>query len=680
MKIKFPLAVIVLMMTGLLSSCIMKDDYADCPPKKGLKIVSSINFEGSSSFLPKGSSIGVTLLKSGTNECFGGNSDRHYIVSDTQTGESLPKEDENTIYLSEDNSLVDAIAYYPYTIPFDKKYQAKLSVLDQSKPDSLDLITSDRVYNISGDVEQIDLNFCRRLTKLTFEITLIEVDEDGNETVINHKLPGTTLDITGMPVSGNYSLPDNLLTVSDDIHDISTLINTEGTKSGAIVFPREQGEGVTFVATLPDGSKHTFVMDPKQALKAGTENKFDIVIKVKKETPEVPDYKVTYELQGTLTPENITVAQGGENTPWGLNQTVIIKQNGDFFFLYNSALTVTARLSDGSVLNTKNNTSYSFTNINKDIHIILSSTEVPENPEPPDPPVTRSYKVSYELQGDLTAYNISLKQNGNTWTAGDVITVEEGGNFSFLYNSALDVVVRLSDGTGLSMSNNRSYSFTNIHKDIHIILSSKEIPVPPVPPVYYKVTYEYEPGGILTPENTRVTGNGKEWEMNGVISVISGGSFIFRYDKTSGNASPVTVFMNEKVVEDIEAGNAKVYTGIHQDMHFVLYGKKLYVVTVITNLPDSQVSEISTKVLEGSELEISIPDGVADLIVKVDGQTVDPDKIVNGKYILKNVTQNSVITITKSKGADEPDFIIKADVHPWIVLDPIDGGIITPDK
>lgn len=680
MKIKFPLAVIVLMMTGLLSSCIMKDDYADCPPKKGLKIVSSINFEGSSSFLPKGSSIGVTLLKSGTNECFGGNSDRHYIVSDTQTGESLPKEDENTIYLPEDNSLVDAMAYYPYTIPFDKKYQAKLSVLDQSKPDSLDLITSDRVCNITGDVEQIDLNFCRRLTKLTFDITLIEIDADGNETVINHKLPGTILDITGMPVSGNYSLPDNLLTVSDDIHDISTLINKEGTKSGAIVFPREPGEGVTFIATLPDGSKHTFVMDPKQALKAGTENKFDIVIKVKKETPEVPSYKITYELQGTLTPQNIAVSQGSENASWGLNQTIIVKQNSDFSFLYNSDLSVTARLSDGTLLDMKNNTSYLFTTIHKDIHIILSSADSPDNPEPPVPPVPGSYKVSYELQGDLTAYNISLKQNGNTWTAGDVITVEEGGNFSFLYNSALDVIVRLSDGTGLNMSNNRSYSFTDIHKDIHIILSSKEIPVPPVPPVYYKVTYELKDG--LTADNVVITRGGADnlfWPTDVIVTAQEGSYFIFTYKNNGGTVESVVI--NDKIITDTENEVPYKITNIRRDQHIILGGIENHVVKLLVNLPDREPSGTSTLVYEKGSYKFKVPvlTSGKKVIVKINEVVTEviPDK--DGYYTIENIDSDKTILITVEKTNPIPDAVITADVHKWTFRDSIDGGIILPE-
>lgn len=485
MKIKIQLAAIVLLMAGFMSSCIMKDDFADCPPKKPLRVVSTIDFGDGTTLWPKGSDIGITVFKAGTNECFGNNSDKHYLISDTQTGESVPEESGDPIYLPEGEEEADIIAYYPYTTPFDKNYKAHLSVLDQSQPDSLDLITSDRVCNVPSDTELVELKFYRRLTKLVFNITMIEVGPDGKETVVNHQLPGTKLDITGMPVSGDYSLPDNILTLDDNTKDISTPINKEGTLSSAIVFPREPGKGVTFVVTLPGGTKHTFVMSPEQALKAGTENKFDLVIKIKKDVPPVePDYKVTYELRGDLTVDNITVKQGSDNNIWNLNQTILVKKDGSFTFLYNSDLVVTAYLSDSTVLNTKNNTPYSFTHINKNIHIILTAgkeVDPPVDPEPPiDPPVDPSpdsCRVTYELQGDLTPSNITVKQGGNSsWKVGQVITVEKGDNFSFFYNSTLDVKARLSDDTTLTIWNNLSYSFTDIQKDIHIILWAKDEP------------------------------------------------------------------------------------------------------------------------------------------------------------------------------------------------------------
>lgn len=200
MKIKIQLAAIVLLMAGFMSSCIMKDDFADCPPKKPLRVVSTIDFGDGTTLWPKGSDIGITVFKAGTNECFGNNSDKHYLISDTQTGESVPEESGDPIYLPEGEEEADIIAYYPYTTPFDKNYKAHLSVLDQSQPDSLDLITSDRVCNVPSDTELVELKFYRRLTKLVFNITMIEVGPDGKETVVNHQLPGTKLDITGMPV------------------------------------------------------------------------------------------------------------------------------------------------------------------------------------------------------------------------------------------------------------------------------------------------------------------------------------------------------------------------------------------------------------------------------------------------------------------------------------------------
>lgn len=497
MKIKIQLAAIALLMTGLMSSCIMKDDFADCPPKKPLKVISTIDFGGGSTLWPKGSAIGITVLKAGTNECFGNNSDKHYVISDTHTGESVPNESADPIYLPEGEDEADIVAYYPYTATFDQNYKTNLSVLDQSKPYSLDLITSDRVCNVPSDAELIELKFYRRLTKLIFNIKLIEIGADGKETIINEQLPGTSLAVTGMPVTGVYSLPDNKLTLDGGNKDITTRINKEGTNSSAIVFPREAGEGVTFVVTLPDGKKYTFLMDPEQVLKAGTENKFDIVIKLKKDTPAKPEYKVTYELQGDLTPDNIAVKQGSDNAAWSLNQTIIVQDDGSFTFLYNSGLTVTARLSDGTVLDTKNNKPYSFTHIKKDIHIILSAKKTidpPVDPEPPiDPPVDPNppvdpeepwypeyYKVTYEFIDGLSASNVTVTRGTGTnvelWPTDKIITVQEGSSFTFTYKNNGGTVksVVINERIITDTKNDIPYKITNIRRDQHVILGGIE--------------------------------------------------------------------------------------------------------------------------------------------------------------------------------------------------------------
>lgn len=574
MNIRIQLAAIVLMITGFMTSCVMKDDFNDCPPNRPLQVVSSIDFGDGTSLWPKGSNIGITVLKAGTNQSWGNNSDKHYKITDPVSGESLPDEDADPIYLPDDGSESDIIAYYPYSTPFDNTYKAALSVLDQSEPDSLDLITSDRVCNIPSDAERIDLKFYRRLTKLSINIKLIEVHADGSETTIDERLPGTSLAVTGMPVTGVYSLTDNLLTTSNDVRDITTLINKEGTHSSAIVFPRPAGEGVTFVVTLPDGSEHIRLMSPEQVLAAATENKFNIVIKLKKDAPAEPKYRITYELQGGLTPDNIALKQGTDNAAWGLNQTIIVKKGGIFSFLYNSELSVNARLKDGTVLNTQNNTSYPFANISKDIHIILSASGDPEPPVNPDPDPT-SYKISYELQGDLTTNNISVKQGSSnaSWSTSQIITVAKGGNFSFNYNSDLIVSSILSDGTVLNMSNNISYAFANISKDIHIILSANKPPTPPNP-VYYKVTYEL--GGILTPNNVDVKkGDNSAWTADdaGKVTVAAGGSFVFSYTVTKDIASIVVTVTSGDT--DLQMTNSTPFTlsNIRKDMHIVLFGE-----------------------------------------------------------------------------------------------------------
>lgn len=389
-------------LAGLFNSCVMHDELEDCPQTKELKVKATLEFGNDSTPIawPKGSAIGITVFRAGTNDCFGNNSDKKYMISDPNSGDSNPDDTNDPIYLPDDGSNADIIAYYPYSTPFDQTFNALLSVIDQSIPDSLDLITSDRERDIRPDTEQIHLKFYRRLSKMLFNITLIEVDENGKETVVNERLAGTKLHISGIPVTGNYFLPDNQLTPNTTFQTIESLINRAGTRANAIIFPRAAGEGVEFLVTLPDGTKKAYKMDPKLALQAGMEHVFDLVIKVKKTNPNpepdpdpTPDpdpnpvyYKLTYELQGELTTSNITVKQGINNSIWNSSQTISVKEGASFSFLYNSTLKVIAKLSGGTLLNMNNNTLHTFTDIRKDMHIILSAEKEEEPaPGPPDP-------------------------------------------------------------------------------------------------------------------------------------------------------------------------------------------------------------------------------------------------------------------------------------------------------
>lgn len=692
MNIRIQLAATVLMLTGLATSCVMKDDFADCPPKKPLQVVSSIDFGGGTTLWPKGSEIGITVLKAGTNQSWGNDSDKHYKITDPVSGESVPDDDADPIYLPDDGSESDIIAYYPYSTPFDNTYKAALSVFDQSEPDSLDLITSDRVCNIPSDAERIDLQFYRRLTKLSFNIKLIEVHADGSETTIDERLPGTSLAVTGMPVTGVYSLTDNILTTSNDVRDITTLINKEGTHSSAIVFPRPAGEGVTFVVTLPDGSEHIRLMSPEQVLAAATENKFNIVIKLKKDAPAEPEYKITYELQGSLTPDNIAVKQGTANAAWGLNQTIIVKKGGSFSFLYDSKLSVNARLKDGTVLHTQNNTSYPFTGINKDIHIILSASGDPEppiDPEPPVDPTDPAYKITYELKGDLTIGNITVRQGSSNapWSSSQTITVKKGENFSFSYNSDLTVRVVLSDGTVVNMSNNVSHTFSNISKDIHIILSANASPTDPDPgptppnPVYYKVTYELK--DLSAADLTVTAGNAPNvtlWEETKIVTVQRGSSFTFTY--TNINKQVKSVFINDKGITTTASGTPCTITNINSNQHIILGGEINHIVTLMINVPD-QIFKSLTSVYQNGSYKFKIPTlkPGEEILVKIDGveTTVNPD--AEGYYTISNITTDRTILITVKKDAtDNPNAIIKADVHKWDNFKTENGGVILPNN
>lgn len=510
------------------------------------------------------------------------------------------------------------------------------------------------------------------MCRLIFNLSLTRVDAAGVRTDASEELAGARVEIGGLPVAGRFSWSDFLLTLSDPAA-FRALMKADGRSGGAIVYPRQPAEGVTFTVTLPQhpDTVYTFGMDPTLELAACKAYTFDMPLEYY-EGGNMPGpepgvkHTVRYLFEGEANSGNVTVYKENLSTLWPLDEIIRVDDHGVFSFGYESRLSVRIRTASGETIALAPGQLYHFTDITDDVVIIISAARE-----------ERMHRVNYIFEGEANASNVKVYKESlyTPWASGEYVTVPEGGNFSFGYLSALEITVRTADGLYYPVTPDRLFTLTDIRTDITLILSGY---TQPSTTVYHRITYEYQ--GRLNTLDVPVKGTADvaypDWEPNETIFVADGGDFTFRYDK-QGYDGEVTVTLDGKVMPDITAGDDYTFRGITRDMHFILYDKKYHTVTVVTNLVDQATDETNTLVVSGDRFEMTLPPGTG-LVVKVDGKTIAP--AADGRYVIDHVTKDTLIVITNDKGEAEPNLIIKADVHDWEELPVVDGGVITPDK
>lgn len=228
-----------------------------------------------------------------------------------------------------------------------------------------------------------------------------------------------------------------------------------------------------------------------------------------------------------------------------------------------------------------------------------------------------------------------------------------------VYTFAMDPALALSAGNSYTFDVDLEYRKKAPHAAVH------------------RITYEYKGSlnSTVLPVKKKNGTDYLDWAPGETVSVNHGGDFAFRYDR-NGCTADITVTLNGKVRADMSPGSESIFSNVTEDMHFVFHDKKHYAIAVVMNLAGLPVTEATTLVVENGRFEIPVPAGV-NLIIKVNGVICTP---VGGKYIIENVTEDTVITITGDKGAEEPDLILKADVHVWDELPVVDGGVVVPDN
>lgn len=189
-----------------------------------------------------------------------------------------------TIYVPEDGSGRNFIAYYPYNASMSGSIYA-VDLTDQSNQAAIDFMTADRVNGANSSVENIsatnaDVRLCfrHRLAKVTLAIAT-----GAGFAGDNTELAGMKVRLTGQHTAGTCDVLTSDAVTPGDAGDaaIEMLAAATGTSAEAIVMPADDCSGMKFVFETVGAGTYEWALDKAvetTKFEAGKEYKFAITI------------------------------------------------------------------------------------------------------------------------------------------------------------------------------------------------------------------------------------------------------------------------------------------------------------------------------------------------------------------------------------------------------------------
>lgn len=554
------------------TSCVMdNDDLPDCPPptppsKDAPVVTAGLYCNEKLIAWEEGNAIGVYLIDNEKEVLLQDSLGAPYILNDVEKGIFLPQWgiSEQVISRPPLGAVYDALGIFPYGNALKDTKTVSLSVTDQSDPEKLDLFIPHRVHSITAETDTIHLDFYRRMSRLLFSLTMTEVGADNTETEANGKLAGAGIQVNGLPVNGTFALESEKVE-TDGIQPFQAYMAENGQQGQAIVFPGTSTKDVRFQVSIPQypDTLYSFVFSEEMILESCRTHTLALNMKYVHK-PVIKQYNIKYRYEGAANKDNVTVTRGNNLTAWGEGDIIVVDENSDFTFQYQSSLKVSVRTEDGEVLPMTPGKPYTFNEIQKDITIIIYVEEDPgPGPGPsPDPEPEITHKVTYRYEGEANANNVTVFKDGmsNKWAQTETITVKDKEDFTFGFRSDMIVSVKTKEGETLSMGSGNPYTFTKVEKDIEIIIHA-ETPE-------YAVRYVFEgkhTEGNVSVEKAISQGSFGSWGKTETVYVREGNDFTF---KTSSDFT-VTVKVNGQELPK-NADGSYTLKNIYEDITVVI--------------------------------------------------------------------------------------------------------------
>lgn len=556
------------------TSCVMdNDDLPDCPPptppsKDAPVVTAGLYCNEKLIAWEEGNAIGVYLIDNEKEALLQDSLGAPYILNDVEKGIFLPQWgiSEQVISRPPLGAVYDALGIFPYGNALKDTKTVSLSVTDQSDPEKLDLFIPHRVHSITAETDTIRLDFYRRMSRLLFNLTMTEVGADNTETEANAKLAGASIQVNGLPVNGTFALESDKVE-TDGIQPFQAYMAENGQQGQAIVFPGTSTKDVRFQVSLPQypDTLYSFVFSEEMILESCRTHTLALNMKYVHK-PAIKQYNIKYRYEGAANKDNVTVTRGNNLTAWGEGDIIVVDENSDFTFQYQSSLKVSVRTEDGEVLPMTPGKPYTFHEIQKDITVIIYVEEDPGPGPGPDPEIT--HKVTYRYEGEANANNVTVFKDGmsSKWAQTETITVKDKEDFTFGFRSDMIVSVKTKDGETLSMSSGNPYTFTKVEKDIEIIIHADT----PEYAVKYVFEGEHTEGNVSV-EKAISQGNFGSWGKTETVYVREGNDFTFKVDQNTNSGFPITISVKVKN-QDVPKNLNGSYTlkNIYEDITVVI--------------------------------------------------------------------------------------------------------------
>lgn len=163
----------------------------------------------------------------------------------TASGDGYFVSQHTPIYYPEDNAPVDFIAYYPYNENINDYSNYAIDLSNQTKQNSIDLMTAVNLTNRDQTSPQGNLQFRHLLSKLILNL----------KSTSGNSLKGIKASISGLQVKGTANLAKGTITSSGEATTFSLYINEEATQGEAILLPQTLTENLKIKLELNGQSK-----------------------------------------------------------------------------------------------------------------------------------------------------------------------------------------------------------------------------------------------------------------------------------------------------------------------------------------------------------------------------------------------------------------------------------------
>lgn len=236
--------------------------------------------------------IGVFMLQDGTYNLVEGSVNKVYFT-ETGDGKFSPEGDDNTIYLPEDGSFMDLLAYYPHKELADNLLPIDLS--DQSDQSALDIMrgTPTKVAYNNAD-PNIDMTFRHKMSQIGLVFQL-------GDNVVESDLVGTRVVLQGIHTSGTYDPIRDRLVMGDAVGNVELFVSEDGKTSSGIIMPEDfpsQRSLLIYPKYNHDDSPFVFSISENQEFKPG--KSYNYTVTMYRDSIDV-DTSVTDWIDGGIT-------------------------------------------------------------------------------------------------------------------------------------------------------------------------------------------------------------------------------------------------------------------------------------------------------------------------------------------------------------------------------------------